>query len=180
MKSLTHLCQVNSSTTTLWNILFPIAGCLVSLVLLPCFIEIPVFNANSVDPEQMLCLPIILLGVAQVKWFKPYTAPFFIDLDLQKGTLTGVTLSFFGLPCPNLSTSYFPYFWPSHNEGNYWCLIIKAPPIPSPPPPHNHKPSSLNCVWGRIVFMQQINTPHPLHNPPLSPIAGILKLLDRL
>ena len=45
-----------------------------------CFIEIPVFNANSVDPDQMQhsvasdlglhCLPITLLGVSRLKWVK--------------------------------------------------------------------------------------------------------------
>ena len=43
-------------------------------------IEIPVVNANSVDPDQMLhsvvsalglhCLPITLLGVYQLKWVR--------------------------------------------------------------------------------------------------------------
>ena len=43
-----------------------------------CFIEIPVANANSVDPDQMLhsdasylglhCLPVTLLGVSRLKW----------------------------------------------------------------------------------------------------------------
>ena len=43
-------------------------------------IEIPVFNANSVDQDQMLssamsdlglhCLPVALLGVSRLKWVK--------------------------------------------------------------------------------------------------------------
>ena len=44
---LTHLCLMDSSTFTLQTSLFPILG-----VLLLCFIEIPVCNANSVDPNQ--------------------------------------------------------------------------------------------------------------------------------
>ena len=49
-------------------------------LLLLCFIEIPVFNASSVDPDQMLhsassdlglhCLPITLLGVSTVWGFQ--------------------------------------------------------------------------------------------------------------
>ena len=49
-------------------------------LLLLCFIEIPVFNANSVDCDQsphsvvsdlgLQCLPITLLGVSRLKWVK--------------------------------------------------------------------------------------------------------------
>ena len=45
-----------------------------------CLIEIPVFNANSADPDQMPhsvesdlglhCLPFTLVGVASLKWVK--------------------------------------------------------------------------------------------------------------
>ena len=48
---LTHLCRVDSSTLTLWTGAFPIKG---MFLLLRCLIEIPVFNANGVDPDQML------------------------------------------------------------------------------------------------------------------------------
>ena len=42
----THLCQVDSSTSTLWTGPFPIEW--VSILLLyPCFIEIPVLNVNN-------------------------------------------------------------------------------------------------------------------------------------
>ena len=41
---------VDPSTKTLWTGLFPIAGCLVLLLLY--FIEIPVFNTNNVDLDQ--------------------------------------------------------------------------------------------------------------------------------
>ena len=50
------------------------------LLLLPCFIEIPVFNVNSIDPDQMPdsaasdlglhCLPMSLLWDARHKWIK--------------------------------------------------------------------------------------------------------------
>ena len=40
------------------------------ILLLPCFIEIPVFNANSVDPSDLSlhCLPMSLLWNARNKW----------------------------------------------------------------------------------------------------------------
>ena len=66
---------MDSSITTLWHGLFPIAGCLVSYY--SYFIEIPVFD---VDPDQMLCsaasdlglhwLPITLFGVSRLTWVK--------------------------------------------------------------------------------------------------------------
>ena len=50
------------------------------VLLLPCFIEIPEFNANSIDPDQtprsaasdlgLHCLPISLLWDARLKWVK--------------------------------------------------------------------------------------------------------------
>ena len=48
---LTHLRQMDSSATTLWTGLFPIAGCLVTYFRSLCFTEIFVFNANNVDPD---------------------------------------------------------------------------------------------------------------------------------
>ena len=62
--------------TTLLNGLFPIAWCLVSLLLiLLCIIEIPVFHANCADADLtphsadlgLHCLPINLLGVSRLK-----------------------------------------------------------------------------------------------------------------
>ena len=47
--ALTHLCRENSSTLSLWNSPFPVSGQCLSL---PCFIDIPVLNANSEDPDQ--------------------------------------------------------------------------------------------------------------------------------
>ena len=45
---------MDSSTLTLWTGpgRFPIYGMSGQFLLLPCFIEITVFNANSVDPDQ--------------------------------------------------------------------------------------------------------------------------------
>ena len=70
----THLCQMNSSMLTLSTGPFRIWEYLFSL--LPCFIEIPIFNANSVDPGKtphfvasdlrLHCLPMSLLWDARV------------------------------------------------------------------------------------------------------------------
>ena len=56
---------------------YPIAWCLIKFLLLLCFIEIPVFIANSVDPDQkphsvvsalgLHCLQVTLLGVSRLK-----------------------------------------------------------------------------------------------------------------
>ena len=72
---------LDSSTTTLVTDLFS-AGCLVSFYRY-CFIEIPVSNANSVDPDQTLCLvtselglhclPSTLFGVSRLKWIEVLT-----------------------------------------------------------------------------------------------------------
>ena len=51
--SLTHLCRVDFSSITLRTDLFPIKGYLVSFYNYHSSIEIPVFNTNSVDPDQM-------------------------------------------------------------------------------------------------------------------------------
>ena len=74
---LTHLCQGVSSTITLWTSPFPIERESYYFLLLPCFTEITVFNANRVDPDQMPhsvasdldlhCLPISLLWDARHK-----------------------------------------------------------------------------------------------------------------
>ena len=60
---------MNSSTTTLWTGIFQIAGCLVSFYYYYALKEIPVVNANNVEPDQMPysaasdlgqhCLPIV-------------------------------------------------------------------------------------------------------------------------
>ena len=47
-RTVTHLSQVDFSTTNLSTGLFPIAGYYYHY-----FIEIPVLNANSVDPDQI-------------------------------------------------------------------------------------------------------------------------------
>ena len=56
----------------------PIAGCLISFLLLQCFIETSVLDATSVKPDQttrlaapdldLHNLPITLLGVSRLKW----------------------------------------------------------------------------------------------------------------
>ena len=68
------------SITTLWTGLFIIhvVECLASFFLLLCFIAIPVFNSNSVDPDKtprsvvsdlgLHCLPIPLFWVSRLKW----------------------------------------------------------------------------------------------------------------
>ena len=83
---------MDSSTTALWVGLFPIARLVLLLnwyIILyskstptwnNCYIEIPVLNANSVDPDQIQlsapsdpglhCLPITLLVVSGLKWVK--------------------------------------------------------------------------------------------------------------
>ena len=49
---LTHICPVDSATSTLCTVYFPTEGVSGWFLLLSCFIEIPVLNANSVDPDQ--------------------------------------------------------------------------------------------------------------------------------
>ena len=66
---LTHLCRVESSRSSLWTGPFPTEGVSGKLLSFPCFIEIPLFSTNSVDPDQtprsvtsdlsLLCLPTI-------------------------------------------------------------------------------------------------------------------------
>ena len=70
---------MTSFTTALWNSLFPIAVSLVSLLLLLCFTEIPVINANSVDHDKNMvsdlgvhCLRVTLSGFSQLKSVKHY------------------------------------------------------------------------------------------------------------
>ena len=63
-QGLINLHRVGSSTTTLWTSLFPKTWYLVTFfLLLLCFIEIPVFNANSVDPDLTLYSAMAHLGV---------------------------------------------------------------------------------------------------------------------
>ena len=70
---LTHLCQLESSTLTLWSGPFPIKGVLI----ITWFTEIPALNANNVDPDQtpqnaasdlgLHCLPMSLSWDARHK-----------------------------------------------------------------------------------------------------------------
>ena len=52
-ESVDHLCQVNSSTLTPQTSPFSTARYPVSFLLL-CYVEIPVINVDSVDPDQTL------------------------------------------------------------------------------------------------------------------------------
>ena len=47
--TLTHLCRVNSSTSTLWTVPFPVEWVSGYFSRLLCFTEIHDFNANIVD-----------------------------------------------------------------------------------------------------------------------------------
>ena len=79
--SLTHLCRVDPSTSRLWTGPFSIEGVSGYPLLLPNFNEIPVLNANSVDPDQtprsaasdlsLHCLQMSLVGDARLKLVKP-------------------------------------------------------------------------------------------------------------
>ena len=67
---LTHLCVITSTTSTLWTDPFHVEGVSGLFLLIPCFIEIPVFNAINEDPNRTLhsdasdvglhCLPMSL------------------------------------------------------------------------------------------------------------------------
>ena len=49
---LTHLCRMDSSTITFWTGPFQIERVSCWFLFMPCFIEIPVFNANNIKPDQ--------------------------------------------------------------------------------------------------------------------------------
>ena len=71
---------MDSSTTTIWIVSISSRRGVWLVLLLKCFTEIPVFDANSVDPDQMQhyaasnlglnCLPVSLLWDARQKWVK--------------------------------------------------------------------------------------------------------------
>ena len=50
--TLTHLCRVESSTSSFWTGLFPIYGVSGWFLLLTSFAEISIFKENIVDPDQ--------------------------------------------------------------------------------------------------------------------------------
>ena len=74
---LTHLCRVDSPINIL-DCPFPAEGVSGKALLLPYFIQIPVLNANSIDPDQtprsaasdldLHCFQITLLSDARHKW----------------------------------------------------------------------------------------------------------------
>ena len=51
---LTHLCRVDSSTTTLLTGIFPLLELCGQFLLLSCFVKTSEFNANGVDRDQTL------------------------------------------------------------------------------------------------------------------------------
>ena len=77
---LTHLCRVDYSTSALWTGIFSKEGVSGKFLLIACFLEIPICNASTVDPDQALrsvasdlgqhCLPMSLLWDARHKWVK--------------------------------------------------------------------------------------------------------------
>ena len=89
---------MDSSTSTLWINQFLIDGMSCSFLLLQCFIEIPVFDAHSVDPDQMPrfaasdlglhYLSMSILGNARNKWVNPsfssYAAHLFRVFTVQR------------------------------------------------------------------------------------------------
>ena len=54
---------MGTATSILWTSPFPIKGVSGRFILLQCFIEISVFNANSVDPDQTPCSKASDLGL---------------------------------------------------------------------------------------------------------------------
>ena len=72
--SLINLCQVNSSASTFWTRPFPVKGVSNFFLLLPCFIEIPVLNANNVNPDQKSCSVASDLGLHYLQMFSLWDA----------------------------------------------------------------------------------------------------------
>ena len=71
---LSHLPRADSSTSSLDRSIFYIRGVWL-ILLLPCFVEIPVFTANSVDPDQtssaasdlgLHCLQMSIYGTLEI------------------------------------------------------------------------------------------------------------------
>ena len=62
-------------------------------LIIPCFIEIPVFDANSVDPDQtprsaasdpgLHCLPTSLLWDDRLKWVKEIKCTSVLQFDVE-------------------------------------------------------------------------------------------------
>ena len=76
--SIKQLAEIDSSTLSVWTYPFPAERCLVSFI--SSMFHNNVFNANSVDPDQMPhsavsdlglhCLPLSLLWDTRYKWVK--------------------------------------------------------------------------------------------------------------
>ena len=94
---------MNSSTFTLWTCTFPVKEVSGLFLLLPWFTEIPVFYANSADPDQtphnaasdlgLHCLPMPLLWDARLKWVQPIPVSLKIEYRLSRYTGTSVKYS---------------------------------------------------------------------------------------
>ena len=82
-----------SATSTLWTGSFSIVGVSGCFLLFLCFIVIPVFDANSVDPDQtprhaasdlgLNCLPMFLLWDTRHEWVnrtRPHFCSFMCSL----------------------------------------------------------------------------------------------------
>ena len=79
---LTHLCQVDSCTITLWSNLFLISSVSGWSLLLSRLKELSELNANNVDPDQtsdlgLHCLQMSLSWDARLKWVKAATCGVF-------------------------------------------------------------------------------------------------------
>ena len=110
---LTHLCRVDPSILTLWTGPFPVnvvSGYFL-LLLLSFYIGIPVFNANSVDPDQrprftasdlgLHCFPVSILRDARLKWVNPFMPNGLFYLESLDRSIYSKMLSgyFIIIPC---------------------------------------------------------------------------------
>ena len=99
---LTHLCRVEFSTFTL-NIAgpFPIQGVSGYILLIPCFIECPLFNANREDPDQTPRSAASDLGLH-------CQCPFYGTLGLNGLTFTNIRVNSADDKFSEYIYSYFP------------------------------------------------------------------------
>ena len=83
MKRLTHLIECTLLPKLFVLVYFQKKGVYSLFLLLLCFIEFPVFNPNSKDPDWMHfmasdlglhCFPVTILGISQIKWVNRNTS----------------------------------------------------------------------------------------------------------